>query len=90
MREIKMTSKKYTIPFEEGMHARPATLFVQTVKDFPGVVQVLKGEREIDGKSILQVMMLGARKDEVIEVRVEGEEAGGLFEKLDAFFGLKG
>jgi len=83
-----LSSKIYTIPFEEGFHARPVSLFTQAVKDFEGDVNVKKGQRQVDGKSMLQLMTLGLRKNDEMEVTAVGEEeqSNELFQKLDELF----
>ncbi|WP_188206875.1 HPr family phosphocarrier protein [Alkalibacillus aidingensis] len=80
--------KAYTIPFEEGFHARPASNFINTVKDFDGAVKVKKGDKEVDAKSMIQIMTLAAKKGDEIEVIVDGEvdDQDDLIKKLDELF----
>ena len=84
-----MMQKSYVVPFIEGFHARPASQFIQLVKDFPGDVQVeLKG-KSVNGKSLLHILTLGAKQGGRLTITLIGDEkeAASLFVKLDKFFG---
>lgn len=65
-----------TVRNEEGLHARPASQLVQAVRNLKCEIRmsVREGE-EIDGKSILGVMMLAAERGTQLLVRVKGEDA---------------
>ena len=58
-----------------GLHARPAALFVQTAKKFKSNIMVKKDDKEVDAKSILGVLSLGAECGSVITIKVNGEDA---------------
>lgn len=58
-----------------GLHARPASLFVQTANRFESDVEVQKGRQKVDGKSIMGIMMLAAGVDSTITVRTSGFDA---------------
>jgi phosphocarrier protein HPr len=58
-----------------GLHARPAMTFVDLAMTFPCQVKVRKGDTEVDGKSIMQMMMLAASKGTQLQVTAEGEQA---------------
>jgi len=58
-----------------GLHARPASLLVQTAAQFQSKIKVQLGERAVNAKSILNVMTLGATVGSTIVVRAEGEDA---------------
>ena len=64
-----------TIYHATGLHARPATLFVQAASEFGSDITVTHGEREANAKSIMSVLTLGASQGAVITVRAEGEDA---------------
>jgi len=59
-----------------GLHARPAALIVQTANRFPCDVALVKDGQEVNGKSIMGVLMLAAAKGAIITVRAEGDQAG--------------
>ena len=58
-----------------GLHARPAAEFVKLAGRFDSEVWVKKGDLEVNGKSIMGVMMLAAEKGSTIEIRAFGEDA---------------
>lgn len=64
-----------------GMHARPASLFVQTATRFKAEIMVKKDKQLIDGKSILGLLMLAAGHGSALTVTAHGEDAA---EALDA------
>ena len=55
-----------------GLHARAAAKFVEMATSFPCDIEVSRGEKKIDGKSIMGVMMLAATQGTVIEITVHG------------------
>ena len=63
------------IMHEVGLHARPAALFVQTAKKYQSDIMVKNGEREVNAKSILSVLTLGADQGSKITVSAEGVDA---------------
>lgn len=64
-----------TIVNRLGLHARPAMAFVDAASAYSAEVKVRKGETEVDGKSIMQMMMLAATKGSVLEITAEGDDA---------------
>lgn len=77
----------------DGLHARPAHLFVQTANAYAARITVARqgvGE-QVDGKSIMGMMMLAAERGAVLELRAEGPDADqlvrALVELVDAGFG---
>ncbi|CAA0083333.1 Phosphocarrier protein HPr [Zhongshania aliphaticivorans] len=57
-----------------GLHARAAAKLVSTAGDFTATVQISVGDRSVDGKSIMAVMMLAASKGTEITVRCDGDD----------------
>ncbi len=66
--------KTFTIPNKQGLHARPAALFVKIANRYDAEIWVTKDGEEVNGKSIMGLMMLAAAHGEVIEVAVEGND----------------
>ncbi len=58
-----------------GMHARPAMAFVDTANSYQSVIKIANGSQTADGKSIFQVMMLGATKGTKLQITAEGPDA---------------
>ena len=63
-----------TIQNELGLHARAATLFVNTAMKYQSEVMIEKGGREVNGKSILGLLMLLAPKGSQIHLTCTGED----------------
>jgi phosphocarrier protein len=57
-----------------GLHARPAAQFVKIASKFKSDVYVAKNNREVNGKSIMGVMMLAAEKGSNLVIKVHGDD----------------
>ena len=77
-----MASKEFTIENKLGIHARPAAQFVKTANRFTCEIRVAKDDEEVDGKSIMGLMMLAAGHGSVIVVTAEGEDGDAAIEAL--------
>jgi phosphotransferase system HPr (HPr) family protein len=64
-----------TLPDDVALHARPAADFVRAAMAFPGRVWVAVGDREVDAKSLLSILALGAKGGTELRLRAEGEQA---------------
>lgn len=67
-----------------GLHARPAMAFVDCAGAFASTVTVRKGDTEVDGKSIMQMMMLAATQGSTLEIVAEGDDAAEALEALES------
>jgi phosphotransferase system HPr (HPr) family protein len=76
-----VAERETTVGPEEGIHGRPAARIVQAAKGFSSQVVLIKGDREVNAKSVLKITGL-ARKGEKITVRAEGEDADQAVETL--------
>ena len=72
---LKRIEKKITVKNKQGLHARPAALFVQIANKFDSVIKVLKDDQVVNGKSIMGILMLAAEKDSEIILVVEGTDS---------------
>lgn len=70
-----MPSRELTISNKLGIHARPAAQFVKTASQFESDIRVEKDGEEVDGKSIMGLMMLAAGHGSVLSVIAEGSDA---------------
>jgi phosphocarrier protein HPr len=77
-------SKDLVIENRNGLHARPAALFVKTASRFRAEVWVEKDEERVNGKSIMGLMMLAAGKGSVLKVTAEGEDAYSVIGELES------
>ena len=75
----------YTITDPQGVHARPAGLFVKEAAKFPCSVSVDKDGNAVDGKRLLALMGLGIKQGQEITLRCEGEQEAEAMEALSDF-----
>jgi phosphocarrier protein HPr len=69
-----MVKKEFTILNKLGIHARPAAQFVKLANRFQADIFVEKDGEEVDGKSIMGLMMLAAGHGSTILVSADGED----------------
>ncbi|MFA5410417.1 MAG: HPr family phosphocarrier protein [Candidatus Omnitrophota bacterium] len=70
-----LLKKKVVIKNKQGLHARPAALFVQIANKFDSRISVKRDNEEVNGKSIMGILMLGAEKGSMIIIEAEGDDA---------------
>ena len=70
-----MPQVKTIVNNEVGIHARPASMFVQTAAKFSSDIEVVHGEKTANAKSILTVLTLGVQKGAEITITAEGPDA---------------
>lgn len=80
-----MKEFSYTITDEQGIHARPAGLFVKLAAGFTSTITIGKDGKEVDAKRILGVMSLGAKKGSEVVIKAEGEDENAAVEALSSF-----
>ncbi len=69
-----MASRQVTVCNEDGLHARPAAKFVKLASEFSSEIYVEKDGEEINGKSIMGLMMIAAAQGTVLTLTAEGED----------------
>ena len=69
-----MIAKDIEIKNKLGLHARAAAKLVHTAARFKSSIKIKKGDEEVDGKSILGILLLAAGRGSIITVRAEGED----------------
>ena len=67
--------RQVTIQNKLGLHARPAMQFVDVANQFQSLIKVCKGDQTVDGKSIMQMMMLAATAGTPLTIVAEGNDA---------------
>lgn len=77
-----MLEQEFTIVNKLGLHARASALFVKTAGRFASEIRIEREGIEVNGKSIMGIMMLAAAKGSVIRVRTEGSDEGEALETL--------
>ncbi len=72
-----MYSKEVVVKNQVGLHARPATYFIQKANEFKSTIWVEKEERQVSAKSLLGVLSMGIVRGTTITVKADGidEEA---------------
>jgi phosphocarrier protein HPr len=68
----------------EGVHARPAAEFVKLANRYESDVQVSKDDLQVNGKSIMGVMMLAAEQGTTLRIHAEGADAEDCVQALSA------
>ena len=69
-----MIEKEITITNKHGLHARPAAQFVKIAGRFKSDVKVIKDGLEVNGKSIMGIMMLAAEPGSKIILMIDGQD----------------
>jgi phosphocarrier protein HPr len=69
-----MTSQEVTVVNQLGMHARAAAKFVHVAARYQSRVRVARDAREMDGKSIMGILLLAAARGSTITISAEGDD----------------
>ena len=77
-----MFEKQVTLVNEVGLHARPASVFIQSSVRFISDISVIKDDVAYNAKSIMSVLSMGASKGDTITIRAEGEDEQLAVERL--------
>ena len=80
----KNITKDVVIDNRNGLHARPAALFVKTANRFQAEIWIEKEGDRVNGKSIMGLMMLAAGKGSSLRLIAEGEDASEVIDALEA------
>ena len=72
-----------------GLHARPAAEIVKTAARFKSDITIIRDDLEVNGKSIMGVMMLAAEFGSTILIRAEGTDADAALDALEALVAAK-
>lgn len=78
-----LIKKKITVKNKQGLHARPAALFVQIANKFDSRITVKCQNEAVNGKSIMGILTLGAGKGSSIWLEIEGEDAQRAMQELE-------
>jgi phosphotransferase system HPr (HPr) family protein len=70
-----LVRKKIIVRNKQGLHARPAALFVQIANRFDSRITVRRDKEEVNGKSIMGILMLGVENGSQIVIEAEGGDA---------------
>jgi phosphotransferase system HPr (HPr) family protein len=79
-----IATARVRLPEDVDLHARPAADFVRTAMRFSADLRVAAGEREVDAKSLLSILALGAKRGTDLSLRAEGVDAAAALDALAA------
>lgn len=85
MSAAETSERSVTVANKYGLHARPAAEFVKLASTFDADISVRKDDLEVNGKSIMGVMMLAAENGTELVIRATGVDAEVAIERLTAF-----
>lgn len=77
-----MIRQPLTIQNQLGLHTRAAAKLVDTAKKFQSKIEMVFRERTVDCKSIMGVITLGAQKNNVVDVVIEGDDEHPAFDAI--------
>ena len=87
---LSVISKEVTINNQVGLHARPATVFIQKANEFKSSIWIERDERRVNAKSLLGVLSLGIVKGTTVNIVADGvdenEAIATLSELIDSDF----
>lgn len=79
-----MISKEVVINNQVGLHARPATFFIQKANEFKSSIWIEKEERRVNAKSLLGVLSLGIVKGTSVTIIADGVDESAAIATLAA------
>jgi phosphocarrier protein len=85
----KTLTKELLVQNKMGIHARPAAMIVRVTNKFKAEVYVEKDEEQVNGKSIMGLMMLAAAKGTTVKFVATGLDAEQMLADLEALFAKK-
>lgn len=85
----KTLTKELLVQNKMGIHARPAAMIVRVTNKFKSEVYVEKDEEQVNGKSIMGLMMLAAAKGSTVKFAATGPDAEQMLTDLEALFAKK-
>ncbi len=81
-----MIKKELRIENRLGLHARAAAQIVKSASAFASKITLIKDSLEVDGKSIMGIMMLAAAKGSSVLLQVDGADENGALTELERLF----
>ena len=77
-----MVKREMTITNTIGLHARPATFFIQKANTFKSSIWIEKDDRKVNAKSLLGVLSLGIAKGMVVTLIADGQDENAALDSL--------
>jgi phosphocarrier protein HPr len=82
-------TKELVVQNKMGIHARPAAMVVRITNKFKAEVFVEKDDEQVNGKSIMGLMMLAAGKGSKVKFLATGDDAAAMLAEIEALFARK-
>jgi phosphocarrier protein HPr len=82
-------TKELLVQNKMGIHARPAAMIVRVTNKFKAEVHVEKDDEQVNGKSIMGLMMLAAARGSKVKFVATGPDAEQMLTELEALFAKK-
>lgn len=83
MDKTNKVEKNVIIKNKTGLHARPAAIFVQIANKFDSEITVRKGKQQVNGKSIMGILMLAAGQGQEVVIQAMGSDAESAVVELE-------
>ena len=80
-----MVQKEFHITNASGLHTRPGNDFVKTAKQFSCDITLTKGEKTVDGKSLLKIMKVNVVKGDIISISCSGPDEAQALSVLENY-----
>ena len=77
-----IVTREVIVPNALGLHARAAAKFVQAASRFAAAITVTRGDRTVDGKSIMGMLLLAAARGSSVTIAATGADAAAAVEEL--------
>lgn len=85
-----MKEKQFTVIADTGIHARPATLLVQTASRYTSDIQLEYKDKKVNLKSIMGVMSLGIGKGAEVTISTDGNDEDDAMAGIEELFSKEG
>ena len=87
MKDLERAEREVAIVNRAGMHARPAAVFVRLAGSFKAQITVEKDGLQVNGKSIMGVLMLAAEQGSLLRLAADGRDAADAIDALAELVG---
>ena len=84
-----MIERDFEIKNKLGLHARAAAKLVHAAARFTSDIKIRKGDEEVDGKSILGILLLAAGRGSVITLKADGEDERDALDAIEKLIEAK-
>ncbi len=86
MNPIPTCTREVVVKLENGLHLGPSSQIVQLAQKFNSELSIRKGDRTVDGKSMLDLLTLAAEHGTVLKLEAHGTDAAAALEAISALF----